>query len=290
MRVFFCRCGRSSNGTIYEGRNHCWGQRWCNKDICGLFCAAFTWFLMGYGEFCVIFIFMSTASVRPIVQGLNFILFQTFAILAFLSHLRTMMTDPGAVPKGTLTDEYYKHMQAQQTRGEPLYQCHKCAAIKPSRAHHCSVCDRCIKRMDHHCPWVNNCVGEGNQRYFVLFTLYIACMSLHALFWTICQFVQCVNTDFRGCSYFNGPATTIMLIFLLFETILFSIFTLVMFGTQLSAICSDQTGIESLRKENHKANDGMKNMQVVFGGPFSLDWFNPLSNRFVSEKAYEFSV
>jgi palmitoyltransferase len=115
-------------------------------------------------------------------------------------------------------------------------------------------------------------------------------MSLHALGWTIAQFVHCVDEDFRQCSYFNAPATTIMLIFLLFEAILFAIFTLVMFGTQLSAICSDQTGIESLRKESHAKGSGWKNMQVVFGGPLSFRWFNPLAAPFITEKAFEFSV
>ena len=46
---------------------------------------------------------------------------------------------------------------------------------------------------------------------------------------------------FPECTSFSPAATTVFLIFLLFESLLFGIFTAIMCGTQLSAICSDET-------------------------------------------------
>eukprot|EP00439_Symbiodinium_sp_Y106_P019547 s585_g2.t1 len=64
-------------------------------------------------------------------------------------------------------------------------QCHKCLKLKPPRAHHCSVCKTCVMKMDHHCPWINNCVGINNYRYFCLFMLFLA---MGCLYYTVLGF------------------------------------------------------------------------------------------------------
>lgn len=149
-----------------------------------------TWLLILFAEFVVCgLILLPNYDNNTVFSSVNMIIFQALAFLAFVSHLRTMLSDPvghqnytlcsityincvslqGAVPRGNATKEMIEQMGYRE--GQMFYKCPKCCSIKPDRAHHCSVCQRCIRKMDHHCPWVNNCVGENNQKYFVLFTV-----------------------------------------------------------------------------------------------------------------------
>jgi DHHC palmitoyltransferase len=45
---------------------------------------------------------------------------------------------------------------------------------RPPRCHHCRTCSACVLQFDHHCVWLDNCVGYGNVRSFVLSVAYIA--------------------------------------------------------------------------------------------------------------------
>merc|ERR1719265_1983522 len=54
-------------------------------------------------------------------------------------------------------------------KGEFKQVCVVCRAKREMRSHHCKECGRCVSRLDHHCPWIDNCVGIGNQRCFFCF-------------------------------------------------------------------------------------------------------------------------
>ncbi|CAN0571332.1 unnamed protein product, partial [Ectocarpus sp. 12 AP-2014] len=113
--------------------------------------------------------------------------FVSLAAVAATAHVRTMLTNPGAVPRDAApppppdSGGEGEGEGGVNNRGGHLLsvdeKC-RCDAFKPARAHHCSLCQRCIVKMDHHCPWVNNCVGIGNQKLFLLFCAYTCALCV----------------------------------------------------------------------------------------------------------------
>lgn len=104
---------------------------------------------------------------------INIVLFNSVCLLAAYSHFQgkikkyasiliilAMTTDPGAVPRDArpLDDDQqerdHEAKLAEEGAGLERYKkfCKRCKTFKPSRAHHCSMCGRCIIKMDHHCP------------------------------------------------------------------------------------------------------------------------------------------
>lgn len=249
---------------------------WFVKDGLGITCSTITYFLIIFAEFVVVGVILLPGFPGSAWSFVHAILFSAMSFLAASSHLRAMTTNPGTIPRGNFTDENVKNLGLKA--GDVVVRCTRCECIKTDRAHHCSTCKRCVKKMDHHCPWINNCVGETNQKYFVLFTFYIMAISAYAMILSIQYIFQCSDKDWKDCAYFSPPTTIIFIVFLIFEGLLFGLFTLVMFCTQINSVIYDETGIEHLKKESREKNGTWKDrLKETFGGDFGVVWFSPFA-------------
>jgi hypothetical protein len=121
--------------------------------------------------------------------------------------------------------------------------CKHCQVAKPPRTHHCRICKKCQLRMDHHCPWVNNCVGYNNHRYFVLFLQYLLIGNIYFAILSILPVYEAYEKFQNG----RIPFYTIQELFLFFIMLLnFSLIFCVggLYFFHLYLLLTNQTTIE----------------------------------------------
>ncbi|CAG7874013.1 unnamed protein product [Brassica rapa] len=129
---------------------------------------------------------LSVGGLESLAALVVILLFHFLLGMLLWSYFSVVFTDPGVVPPNwrPALDEEEQEGECDPLNGlefgglqpEASTQrtrfCRKCNQHKPPRCHHCSVCGRCVLKMDHHCVWVVNCVGALNYKYFLLFLFY----------------------------------------------------------------------------------------------------------------------
>ena len=97
-------------------------------------------------------------------------------LLTIVFMVKTATTDPGIVPSNRGMEQAEADACAQERRtveingvAVPLKWCRTCHIFRPPRAAHCSECNVCVDRFDHHCPWMGQCIGRRNYRFFLGF-------------------------------------------------------------------------------------------------------------------------
>ncbi|KAL7713969.1 Palmitoyltransferase [Entamoeba marina] len=111
-------------------------------------------------------------------------------------------------PPGYITKKNYKKYLKRYAYDNVLYhnvECYTCHIPKIARSKHCKVCNKCIARYDHHCPWINQCVGEQNCKYFIGFLLSFAITMFVASYYLYIAILV-----FLERHHLNGPNPVIV--------------------------------------------------------------------------------
>lgn len=228
--------------------------------------------------------------------------FNLVTFLLVVCYIRAILVDPGEIP----SDDPYWAYEGKEGDGQKFNverkkdgqrrHCKWCARFKPDRCHHCRVCRTCILKMDHHCPWIYNCVGFHNYKYFFLVLLY-AVIDLHLIFWWMLESVikswQDETSFHKMFFLLYGESLTLFLAVLL--TLFFSFHVALMFKAMTTIEFCEKKGRSKVDSDGNEGEVGYlgalmgfftdasaydngfwNNLTAVFG-PNPLLWFFPCS-------------
>ncbi|XP_043690409.1 probable protein S-acyltransferase 4 isoform X1 [Telopea speciosissima] len=211
----------------------------------------------------------------------------TFLDLMFL--FLTSGRDPGIVPRNSRPpelDEAFEgntpsmewvngrnpHMRLPRTKDVvvnghviKVKYCDTCLLYRPPRASHCSICNNCVQRFDHHCPWVGQCIGVRNYRFFFLFISSSTFLCIYVFSFSWVNILREKHND----SLWKTMSKEIICVILIVYCFIAVWFVggLTIFHFYL--ICTNQTTYENFRyrydkKENPYNKGMMRNIRELF--------------------------
>lgn len=185
------------------------------------------------------------------------IVFHILTLMLLYCYLQSILVNPGNIPETPewmypthRTSDPSPAMNLQETkRSGDRRHCKWCGKFKPDRCHHCRVCRVCVLKMDHHCPWIYNCVGFGNHKYFFLLLFYSA-LCCHWIIWTMLESVK--------AAIHNDESFAEMFLLLFGESLGFFLGMLItaFFFFHIWLMMKSMTTIEFCEKQLRQSSDG----------------------------------
>ncbi|XP_059555948.1 palmitoyltransferase ZDHHC14 isoform X1 [Myotis daubentonii] len=246
---------------VFPGRN----KFFCNGRIMmarqtGVFYLTLVLILVTSGLFFAFDCPYLAVKITPAIPVVGGILF--FFVMGTL--LRTSFSDPGVLPRATPDEAADLERQIDIANGSSsggyrspprtkeviingqtvkLKYCFTCKIFRPPRASHCSLCDNCVERFDHHCPWVGNCVGKRNYRFFYMFILSLSFLTVFIFAFVITHVIlRSQQTGFLNAIK-DSPASVLEGVVCFFSV--WSVVGLLGFHTYL--VSSNQTTNEDIK-------------------------------------------
>ncbi|KAK0469401.1 DHHC palmitoyltransferase-domain-containing protein [Desarmillaria tabescens] len=132
-----------------------------------------------------------------------------------------------------------------------LTKCSKCAMMRPERAHHCRICNKCVLKYDHHCPVrINQCVGLHNERHFVMFMAYLVIATFAFVLFGYPQLLVALGLGMHVSWRYRVSLTLYLLIYILSAVLCLAVG--IMCAWHLTAISAAETSVESQDYEVYK--------------------------------------
>lgn len=241
--------------------------------------------LVGFNYYVTVWLGWHERLTKEALWDAALLAYNLFVFLLVWCYVVCASTEAGNVPPGWRPVEDVDAALRAIERGEydradhsrPRY-CKKCVAWKPERAHHCSVCGKCVLRMDHHCVWIANCVGVYNTKAFLLFLVYTCAACMLSASMLIPKFMSSIV----GRVEEEDPKAVIFVLFIFILDLAFAISILGFLVMHLGLIFKNMTTIEMYEKVRTlpwRYDQGIrKNFEEVFGRN-KLYWFIPLYTR-----------